>query len=449
MAPPRDAEVEAMLIFAAPIVLIIFAFVERLVAWFGTGRASRMIPLAYAYCIVALGTLISDSGVALPLLGSGLVLSVYAQFGSRFHPMVAAVALAVIPAGIALDPEFRIFPSQRYWFHDWSEILDGKHPVLFALSCGLAVATLKQWWVEFRDFRPRPNSGGTALGLQADAQRRSWWDWMPAVPNCFIIGSAMPVFALLMGLPEKELPAEVTVAVLVAWTYVAFALQGSVDSALALAWHWPGVIVSRRTKPTAGHLAGTVRVVSEQFEGMDGAGPCVCAIPGTSLRRGGGAESRGVPFVVETASGPIGLTADEETGWGGMTIAATSKRRLFDGLRTPEAASTPRERDWLCLRDGDEVVIWCSAKPTDASVPGLAGYRGAALRCFAVDRHGADETALVGLGSLEEQRREIWRTAIPPRRTWVIAPAVLVCSFIAARCVHMWFASRVLPFWQF
>jgi len=345
---------------------------------------------------------------------------------------------------MAAGPGCGIFRSQRYWLHDWRELLDGRHPVLLVCVLLLVIATMRQWWIEMQYWRPRPNSGGTPLGSVVDARWNPLRSSIVALPSCVVVGSILAVFVALMIVPEEELPAELTTAVLVACAYLMFTLQRSIDSAVVLALHWPGIIVSRQPARPCGYLSGTVRALSEQFEGLDGAGPCVCAVPASAKHRGRAAVSRGVPFLIETASGPVGVTASDELDWGGMRIAPTSKRRASVDASLASVAG----RDWLCLRDGDEVVIWCRAEAADVPLPGVDAYRGATLRVVSLLRQRDGETTLVGLGSLDEQRRAIWRSAVPSSRAVLIAPAVFVVAFIVARYVHMFSQNSVPPFWE-
>ena len=154
------------------------------------------------------------------------------------------------------------------------------------------------------------------------------------------------------------------------------------------------------------HLhVGVARRFDESFPGPDGRGPCLVALARDPTDRDRTAQNRGVPFVLDDADGQRVVFASPET-WQRFEAA----RR--DPMAPPRSdAATPDDPQWLCVRDGDAIVLWAELGDPDATTTGSAFRRpasaGLELRLIPGGRRGA-----LGLGPVGELARPArWSSA--------------------------------------
>ena len=192
---------------------------------------------------------------------------------------------------------------------------------------------------------------------------------------------------------------------------------------------------------------GTVRRFGREFNGPDGAGPCVAAI---ALFRADSPDSFAVPFILEGANGSFVVGSGN---WSGMHVANISLRpacrvrwlRRVRGM--PEPLPGSNRCGWLCLRDGDAVVLWCNLSalqpmPDDVARPDDEDdrhpYRGRPLGQREVLPPPGDDdevTNQIGIGTLDAQRRQWW-WQWHVTRIWI----VLVVPCLAGL---LWFAFHL------
>lgn len=170
---------------------------------------------------------------------------------------------------------------------------------------------------------------------------------------------AVASFACHGVLPAVPDPFDV---VFIAWLSLSLAAEAFIV-ALYFSTQWsppcPGVV--RRTgdgEVWSGEICGTVEAAEEPFRGPDGR-PCVAAL---RLGRDGGEHSRWTPFWVATERdrvlvkvAPDTLRDMKRASWRHVAIRP---RWFSGGAWAPNLA--PDERlDWVCVRVGDLVRIWC------------------------------------------------------------------------------------------
>jgi hypothetical protein len=152
---------------------------------------------------------------------------------------------------------------------------------------------------------------------------------------------------------------------------------------------------------------GVARRFDESIPGPDDRGPCLVALARDPTDRDRTAQNRGVPFVLDDADGQHGqrvVFASPET-WQRFEAA----RR--DPMAPLSDATTPDDPHWLCVRDGDAIVLWAELVDPDATTTGSAFRRpataGLELRPIPGGRCGA-----LGLGPVGELARPArWSSA--------------------------------------
>lgn len=153
------------------------------------------------------------------------------------------------------------------------------------------------------------------------------------------------------------------------------------------------------------HL-GIARRFDESVPGPDGRGPCLVALARDPTDRDRTAQNRGVPFVLDDGDTQRVVFASPET-WQRFEAA----RR--DPMAPPRSETTPPDDPhWLCVRDGDAIVLWAELEDPDATTTTGSAFRrpaaaGLELRPMAGRGGGA-----LGLGPVGELARPArWSSA--------------------------------------
>lgn len=244
-----------------------------------------------------------------------------------------------------------------------------------------------------------------------------------------------------------------------AWADVAwfmFAIAAIFDTAACFAiWReWPltyGAVTESGNPYVL--LEGTVRAVAPLRDAPDGSGPCVFAIGTRKADRLAEAEridQAPLAFVLERpadaeagAERTVVVVRDAEA-WQHYEPAWTSRRfdsslllRLLRWLWST-IARRPHRR-WLCVREGEPVMIWAYAQEGFLDSNEVAGYRDTfgdrrvLLLPPPFFEGGLDRRPAIGVGTRAQQRRRAW--LVTPDSPFMLLFVIMLPALAFAQCV--------------
>jgi len=394
-----------------------FILLERLVALVPSRPQPRLRVTLLAYFFGGTGWLLyrhgvgaagafygrefDDLGPAIAFYGVGLGLAIYGRFGRRFHPVLAVLVLLLGPCVLILDQSGLLLPVRSTLPPDSSPQWDQPRMLFWILLVCDVIGVAMLWWRDFTWWHPRPNAGGRELGDSASSRRPPLRCRTVAAFCLLVLTVWYAGFAALLALghsPSTPLAASIAITFTLAAAVVVVPFDRFVTSRRLFPWFMTAIGKGR----PAFHVAGKIRAFATLPAGADGLGACVCSVPRAGLRENSRSAAQGRSFAVETLGGLVYIDADDPLAWVGMQAAPTS---------LPRAEAEIAES--LCLRDGDEAVIWFFAEEIDTP-PESSAYRGELrARCFRMCPCMEGEVALVGLGSFEQQRDRRGRSGRP------------------------------------
>jgi hypothetical protein len=235
------------------------------------------------------------------------------------------------------------------------------------------------------------------------------------------------------------------------WTFWTWVLFGTITMGFARPsanewWSWPnlhrpGTVYEDAAPPKFKLLEGVVRSVQPLWPGLDGGGPCVFAVATSDAVRRAEADRTddSVAFVLEQLCGRTNalqytlVVAADWRSWSRYEPASTSLRYLtpwFVRLFRPTETTEPPL--WVCVREGEPVVIWAHALAGVAS-DAYPHYRGPTFQhCFTLvteqampGRELRELDGAVGLGTLSQQRTQLLRLMIRDEY-WMVRVSLVV-----------------------
>lgn len=237
-----------------------------------------------------------------------------------------------------------------------------------------------------------------------------------------------------------------------AWMFFGTITMGFARPTAKEWWSWPalhrpGTVYEDTAPPKFKLLEGVVRSIQPPWPGLDGAGPCVFAVATDDTVRRAEAERTDVPvaFILEDSHGGtndlqhILVVAADWRSWSRYEPASTSLRYITPWfMRLLRRAETTESPAWICVREGEPIVIWAHAL-TGVAREAYPHYRGSTFQhCFTLvaeqamlGRELRELDGAIGLGTLSQQRTQLLRLMVRDEY-WLIRISLVVALVASA-----------------